>query len=162
MNQWALCIEVLSRTNTSPWRSRIYDIFSLISLCSQIQWSKISKCVFYRLKRRKKFQLFKSRSCVLRSNGSLDISALIFRDPCIDNINFENIKKPMSNWRICESICLKYSPITRNPGSNFSSGSNSIFRSKWLDIENQFDSIILQLATRNPGSNFSSGSVLIF
>ena len=32
-----------------------------------------------------------------------------------------------SNWRIFESICLKYSLITRNTGSNFSSASESTF-----------------------------------
>ena len=31
-----------------------------------------------------------------------------------------------------ESFWLKYSPITRNPGSNFSSTSDSTFMSKWL------------------------------
>ena len=37
-----------------------------------------------------------------------------------------------SNGRIFESFWLKYFPITRNLWSNFSSTSDSTFRSKWL------------------------------
>ena len=33
----------------------------------------------------------------------------------------------LSSWKIFESIWLKYSPITQNPGSNFSSASDSTF-----------------------------------
>ena len=33
-----------------------------------------------------------------------------------------------------ESIWLKYSPITQNPGSNFSSEVTQLFRSKWLNF----------------------------
>ena len=43
-----------------------------------------------------------------------------------------NIKRQIVNLTLnIESTWLKYSPITRNPGSNFSSTSE-FFRSKWL------------------------------
>ena len=45
-------------------------------------------------------------------------------------INWLDIKSQLT--LIIESIWLKYSPITLNPGSNFSSASDSTFKSKWL------------------------------
>ena len=45
------------------------------------------------------------------------------------NINWESILKLTLK---IESVWLNYSPTTRNPGSNFSSTSDSTYRSKWL------------------------------
>ena len=44
-----------------------------------------------------------------------------------ESIRIDSLLRVHSNWLNIESIWLKYSPITRNPGSNFSSASDSIF-----------------------------------